>query len=68
MAPQIGFERVFQQLLEPSLVEEVECLVVDVAFGIDELEGLSHDEAYALADASGEVEVDVDVAIDVVEA
>ena len=68
MSPEIGFERVFQQLLEPSLVEEVECLVVDVAFGIDELEGLSHDESYALADASGEMQVYFDVSIDVVEA
>ena len=66
MSPQIGLERVFQQLLEPSLVEEVERLVVDVALGIDELEGLSHDEAYTLAYASGKMEVYFDVSIDVV--
>ena len=68
MPPEIGFERVFQQLLEPSLVEDVECLFVDVALGIDELEGLSHDKAYTLAYASGEMQVYFDVSIDVIKA
>ena len=52
VSPKIGGKRVFEHLLEPSLVEIVVCLFVLITLCIDQFEGLRHDESYTLANTA----------------
>lgn len=56
------------EAFEPCLVEVMKGLLVLRAVVVDELEGLGHDEPLPLRDAPREMGVDLDIAIDVVEA
>ena len=52
VSPKIGGKRVFEHLLEPSLVEIVVCLLALITLWIDQFEGLRHDESYTLANTA----------------
>ena len=67
MAPVAALEHESAELLEPGLVEIVLRILVLIALSIDELEGPGHDEADSLLYATGEMRVDLDIAIDVIE-
>ena len=65
--PVYGIKGKTAQLLEPRLVEVMQCLVALVPVCVHEFERLSHDEAFTLADTARKVAVSVRVAIDVVQ-
>ena len=58
---------VFEQLLEPGLVEVVLCFLVLLSLGIDQLERTCHNESLALLDTARQVQVYQCVAVDIVE-
>lgn len=68
VSPKIGGKRIFEHLLEPSLVEIVVCLLVLITLCIDQFEGLRHDESYTLANTAREVKVNLHIAVNVVKA
>ena len=67
MAPVDGFQDIVEQILEPDLVKQLHGLVVGLALLVHELERTALHEPVYLPDGAGQVVVQLDVVVDVVE-
>lgn len=65
--PIVGVERMLHQLLKPRCVEVFSSLFVFLILFVDQFEGTSHDKAFTLLDATREMQIHIDIAVDVVE-